>query len=385
MKFTETALKKLKPEANRYEVAEANGRGFRLRVYPSGRKTFIARYRFGAASRVAVYGAFPATSLAEAHADHHALLLALERGIDPKTLAGGAGTVDQLIEEYIEHHARPHKRTWADDDRLLKKDVLPRWRGRPAREITRRDVVELLDKVGRRGGPIRERVRSILSSMFREGMRRGLVDANPVAGVASSGSKPRERVLADAEIRAIWRGLDETAAARPAKLAIKLLLLTAQRRGELAGARWVDIDRDAGSWYIPAEHSKNGHAHTVPLSGDAVALFGDLRASMSDVCPFVLGHRHGGRWKPYNPTSLSNLPKQYGFFGCAPWTIHDLRRTASTRMREAGTPPHIAERIINHLPPLLVRTYDRADYAEPMRDALEGWAATVRAILERDT
>ena len=81
MKFTETALKKLKPKAIRYEVAEANGRGFRLRVYPSGRKSFIARYRFGAASRVAVYGSFPAKTLAEAHAEHGALLLALERGV----------------------------------------------------------------------------------------------------------------------------------------------------------------------------------------------------------------------------------------------------------------------------------------------------------------
>jgi integrase len=309
-------------------------------------------------------------------------LLALERGTDPKMLAGGAGTIDQLIEEYIEHHARPNKRTWRDDDRLLRKDVLPRWRGRPAREITRRDVVELLDKVGRRGGPIRERVRSICSSMFRLGIERGLVEVNPVSGVTSSGSNPRERILADAEIRTVWHGLNASSVTRPAKLAIKLLLLTAQRRGELTGARWAEIDLEAGTWYIPAERSKNGHAHRVPLSGDAVALFRQLRAAMSDTCPYVLGHRHGGRWKPYNPTSLSNVPKRYDFFGCAPWTIHDLRRTASTRLHEAGVAPHIVERILNHLPPLLVRTYDRSDYSGPMRDALEVWAAHVRQVVE---
>lgn len=384
MKFTDTAIRALKPKPERYEVAETNGRGFRVRVYPSGKKAFIARYRFGAHSRVTVYGQFPGKTLAEARADHGEVLLALSKGVDPKSLDGGSGTVDQLIAEYIERHAKPKKRTWRDDERLLEKDVLPRWRGRQAREITTRDVVEMLDKVGRRGGPIRERVRSIVSSMFRLGITRGLVDTNPVAGVESSGSKPRERVLTDAEIKTIWNHIDDKGVAKPARLGVKLLLLTAQRRGELTKARWEHIDLAAGIWHIPAENSKNGHAHNVPLSGDAVALFRELRESTSDTCAWVLGHRHGGEWKPYNPTSLSNLPKQHAFFGCKPWTIHDLRRTASTRIREAGTLPHIAERIINHLPPLLIRTYDRADYSEPMREALEAWAGYVRKALEAD-
>lgn len=384
MKFTDTAIRALQPKPDRYEVAEANGKGFRIRIYPSGKKAFLARYRFGARSRVLVYGTWPGKSLAKARAEHGEALLLLSKGVDPATSRDRSGTVEKLAAEYIEYHAKPKKKTWRDDERMLDKDVLPRWRGRQACEITTRDVVEVLDKVGRRGGPIRERVRSVVSGMFRLGMRRGLVQSNPASGLESSASKPRERVLGDSEIRRIWRGVEGIPIGRPAQIAVQLLLLTGQRRGEMSLAQWSHLDLDAGIWFIPAENTKNKHAHRLPLSADAVALFRQLRKATSDSCPWVFAHRHAGRWRRYNPTTWSNLPPTYNYFGCEPWTLHDLRRTASTRIREAGTPAHIAEKILNHVPPVLVRTYDRADYTEPMRDALEAWAGYVRKVLEAE-
>lgn len=391
MRFTVTSLKALKPESSRYEVPELNGKGLRIRVYPSGRKSFVYRYRYGAKSGCVTLGEFAdGEGLADAHLAHAEARGLLKKGVDPATVrkAGSgadgpeAGTVAELMHEYIEHHAKPKKKTWEEDKRMLEADVLPAWGHRQAREITRRDVVMVLDAVGKRGPGIRARVRSTVSMMFRIGMRRGLVDANPAADMERSDSKPRERVLTDGEIARIWHGIDATQALPAAKYGLKLLLATAQRKGELVRARWADLDLEAGTWSIPAEHAKNGQAHRVPLSPLAVDLFRGLKGTTEPASPFVMTSVRMGKPTQYGSTSFSNLPKQVHHFGLPHWTLHDLRRTASTRMRAIpGVDPMHVERVLNHLPPMLVRTYDRHDYQAEMRRAVEAWGEQLAQIV----
>ncbi len=134
MKFTDRQIKALKPQKARYEAWEDNGKGFGVRVSPAGRKSFIFMYRFQGSSRRITFGVYPEMTLANAHAAHANARQLLDKGQDPGTLEQDAKeesrrspSVKRLVEEYIEKHAKPNKRSWKEDERILNKDVIPRW------------------------------------------------------------------------------------------------------------------------------------------------------------------------------------------------------------------------------------------------------------------
>jgi hypothetical protein len=161
IKFTVKKIESLQSEEKRYEVSEINGHGFRLRISTKNHKTFIYRYRLGLSSKVLTYGAYPILSLAEAHKMHAEAVLKVKEGIDPAELKKiklnterKAETIRMLVDEYITHYAKENKITWQDDQRFLEKDVIPVWGNRKIKDITHRDVVDLLDGVLKRGGPI---------------------------------------------------------------------------------------------------------------------------------------------------------------------------------------------------------------------------------------
>ena len=177
-----------------------------------------------------------------------------------------AETVADLAEEYLEKWARPRKRSAAEDERILNKDVLPAWGKLKARDITRRDAILLLDKIVERGAPIQaNRTLAVIRKMFNFAVKRGLIDATPTAVIdAPSKENKRDRVLTKDEMYSLWHGLEDAPASRGVKLAIRLLLVTAQRKGELVAAPQSEFDLEEKVWTIPAERTKNGMSHRVP-------------------------------------------------------------------------------------------------------------------------
>jgi integrase len=244
-----------------------------------------------------------------------------------------------------------------------------------------------LTTIAKDSGPVTaNRARASLSTLFRWAIGEGLCEVNPVAGTNQQKERgPRERSLSDAEVAAVWLAAPESDYGR----VVRLILLTGCRREEIGGLEWSEIDIDGRSINLPPERTKNGKAHSVPLTDVALAIVNDVPRRDRD-CVFGLGQGGFSGWS----RSKADLTKQANLK--EPWTLHDLRRTVRTGLGKLGVQPHIAEAVLNHLPPVLVRTYDRNTYAAEKRDALERWAshltvavaqatgANVRALRNRD-
>jgi integrase len=200
------------------------------------------------------------------------------------------------------------------------------------------------------------RLRSALAQVFRWGIDEGYCKANPVEHTRRRKEKPRERVLSVAELRAIWLATDDSAFGA----IVRLLILTAQRRGEVAGMSPLEV-KD-GAWTIPAARAKNGKAHCVPLGTTASLLVAraPFPAQNWSACKQALDDKSGVK----------------------DWTLHDLRRTAATMMaQDCKIAPHIIEALLNHSPGKLQATYNRADHREEKRAALEAWDRQIQKLV----
>lgn len=312
---------------------------------------------------------------------------------------GDRYSVAYLAREYLERHVRRQRKRPEYVERFLEAEVLPadKWGNRDARTITPREVVELLDGIVERGSPtMANRGAGIISQMFRFGVHRAIVDASPVQLLYRPGGKekPRERALADDELAFLLANLEATmhyqtgGAGRTPRLAhvLRLLLLTGQRRGELALARWEDVTLTGKEpvWRIPAEHSKTGAPHTVPLSPAAVAEFKSLKkyaGSSAYVFPNADGKAPGDP-KLITRAVARNLRRlKAAAAKCDPpvtledFTAHDLRRTCRTGLARLKVPHDVAERVLNHKLPAMREVYDQHEPLEEMRTALGRWAS----------
>ncbi len=241
MRFTDRSIAALKPKAKVYEVWEDGRTGLGVRMSPKGRKSWNYMYRFDGKARRLTLGTYPALGLANARVKHANAKELLAKGTDPGALhvekrraERQAETVNDIAEEYLEKWARPRKRSAGEDERILRKDVLPAWGKRKAKDIRRRDVILLLDTIVERGAPIgANRTLGVVRRMFNFAISRDLLDTTPVAMVKPPAREnQRERVLSPEEIRVFWKGLDEGPISPGICLALKLQLVTAQRKGE---------------------------------------------------------------------------------------------------------------------------------------------------------
>lgn len=368
------------------------GNGFGLRIFPSGRKSWVFFYRFDGRLRRLTLGNYPKMSVAHAHEAHGRALGNLERGIDPGAIQvkanideRKAGTIAELVEEFIEVHAKRNRKIWREDRRRLYKDVIPVIGNRKAKSVTRRDIIQLLDGVLKRGAPISaNRLKSLLTTVFNFGVDRAILDASPCVNIKPLvKEQERERALSDAEIRQFWQRLDTASMDLLTKLALRLQLVTGQRSGEIVGAEWSEIDRTAALWTIPGAKAKNGITHMVPLSALALRLLDEIDSlSHGSIWVFPADRGSGHRTRP----ALSRaLLRNAGHIGIEAFTPHDLRRTVRTQLGKLGVAPHIAERVINHTETKIVKTYDRYRYDREKRAALDAWARHLLAIVTGET
>ncbi|MEM2890711.1 MAG: tyrosine-type recombinase/integrase [Candidatus Hadarchaeum sp.] len=388
MKFTDKKILNLKPKPQRYEIWEGNG--FGLRVSPKGKKSFVYMYRFEGKPRRLTLGTYPAMTLADAYKALAEAKKKLEKGIDPgadtvteRQEERRAPTVAALIEEYLEKWAKPRKRSWREDKRILYKDVLPFWGHRKAKDITKRDVIRLLDDIVDRGaGIMANRTLATIRKMFNFAVARDIVSISPCLSIrAPAPERRRDRVLTVEEIRAFWQGLDEAKMmAEGTKLALKLQLVTAQRKSEIVGAAWEEIDLAEKWWTIPAEKSKNKMAHRVPLSDLALGLFERAKLIAGD-SPWVFPSPRGD--KPITPEAVDHALRRSGLKNQeVAFVPHDLRRSAASHMTGMGISRLVVAKILNHVERGVTAVYDRHSYDGEKRQALEAWAHKLKSIVQ---
>jgi integrase len=389
MAFTDKQLQSLKAKAARYEVIEPGRTGLRIRVSPNGTKVFVFVYRYHGKLRRLTFHAYEEDTHALARA-REAVVAAraqIRDGIDPASAKQAEAaataaevTVGVLAETYIERHAKPRKRSWAEDQRLLDKDVLPAWKARSAASVTRAEVNTLLDTIVDRGSPVAaNRTLAVIRKMFNFGVQRGMVAANPCQGVAAPGKEQsRQRVLTEAEIKQLWGALDQTPMTLQVRTILRLVLVTAQRKGELSRAEWSEFDLDAGWWTIPPAKAKNGLAHRVPLSPLAVDLLKALPRLQAN--PYVFPSRLKNRC--INDDSVDNAMREHDeVLGLNDVTPHDLRRTAASHMASLGIPRLVVGKILNHAETSVTAVYDRHSYDDEKRQALCAWATSLSVLL----
>jgi integrase len=385
------------------------GLQLRVRTNRSGTsRTWLLRYRWRDEWVRIVLGqahADPARGMSLADARERALELrkGIDEGIDPRrarpkrrqipaplpgsaaiATKGGRHTVDYLVSEFVERYLRPHRKDPGYAEALLAKNVLPEWRGRDARTISPPEVIELLDKITDRGSPVSaNRTAALLGQLFKFGIHRRIVVTTPVQLLFLPGGKekPRERVLTDVELKTFLK--DPKDATRFDRLAhvITLLLLTGQRRGELALTRWSDIDFKAKTWTIPDANAKGGRGHVLPLCDWAIEELRSLKAE-AEGSAWVLPAKD--QRKALDPKQLTRgvakCQKRFNKRGIEAFTLHDLRRTCRTGLARLGVETHVAERVLNHVQPGIVGVYDRFEYFEQKRAALEEWAAHLNSL-----
>lgn len=366
------------PRTGRRETWDMLLSGFGLRCSSSGAKAFVLLTRFRG-KPIRLTWKYPHNTLAQARDHARAALQAIERGEDPRDLKRLASlrssdVFEVVAVEFVEKWSKEFKRTWREDERILTKYVVPKWKDRPITSITRIDVIALRDNVKTENGPIQaNRVLSTVKKLFAWSLDEGRLDRHPAAGVKKpSPERSRERALKDAEIKALWRGWEVIGF--PSGSAMQILLLTGARRGEVQRMAWDEIDLDAATWTVPADRVKVKLPLIVPLSSMAVDILKGV--PRFDGCGFVFtrGRRAIGDWSNTVTTSTE-------LAGVTGWRIHDLRRTMRTGLSKLGVASEIAERAIGHKIGGVIEVYDRHAYLDEKRDALERWAAHVQQVV----
>lgn len=420
-KLTQVAVERLSPPASgRVEYFDTQLPAFGLRISATGRKSWIVMYRvdgklvretLGTLTRIPKVDKareLARQSMRQAQAGVHpvearrAAQAARSKEPEPETFAAVA---DLFVERYAKRNTRPV--TYAETERLIARELKPAWGGKPIRDIGRRDVIELLDRMVDRGAPVQaNRTLAHMRRLFNWAREREIVDMNPAAGLRMPTAEvQRDRTLSDNEVRLFWSACRDIG--WPFGPMFKLLLVTAQRRSEVGGLRWSELKIADRQWVIPRERAKNDREHVVHLS--------DLAAEIIETLPRFAHERNGGEGKsagrdfaftttgerPVSGISrakerldkrmldllraeLAEAGEDAKEAAVGEWTLHDLRRTAATGMAKLNIAPHVVDRILNHVSGTIrgvAAVYNRHAYLDERRAALDAWSRYVERLV----
>lgn len=385
MKLSAQAIRDYRPPAGKSDhiVFDEDLSGFGLR-YRDGRKTWVFQYAFGTGeSRVnarMTLGEYPALPPAKARETAQDLYAKVRLGqhpaADKKVSRGEArNTFGRLVRDYLEFkQSELRDASYVEVERYLNR-YAKALHGLPATAIDRKRIADFLDSIARHSGPVSaNRARTSLSALFAWAMRKGLHDSNPVVATETRKEKSRHRVLTDPELSTVWNMLGDGDYAD----ILRLLILTGQRAREIADLRWSEIDFDRDLISLPPERTKNARPHEVPMSG-AVR---DILKARTGTRDFVFGVGAGGfsGWTRCKERLDRRIGDELGK-PLPHWTVHDLRRTAATRMVDLGEGPHIVEAVLNHVSGHRVAgIYNRSLYKAEKAQALSKWATHVLAV-----
>lgn len=389
MRLTRPALAHLAlpPGRSEHIVFDDTLPGFGVRIRAGGKRVWIAQYRIGQKQRRVTIGSVETLDPDQARRAAKSILAKVHLGSDPqasKTEAKARAhlTLGAMIEPYLEFASRRLKaRTFVETSRYLRVSWKP-LHSLAIEKITRRTIALQLSELALASGPIAaNRARIALSSFFTWSMREGLADTNPVVGTnRPTEERSRDRVLTNDELARIWAACREDDYGR----IVRLLILTGQRREEVGGMAWDELDLDQGRWSIPRERTKNGLPHDVFLTEPAIYILRNQprRENRSLVFGDAVGPYQG--WSKAKAALDKRILKSGA--PLAAWRLHDLRRTAATRMAEMSVLPHVIEAVLNHASGHMAGVagvYNRATYATEKLIALERWADHVTLVTTR--
>jgi integrase len=370
--LTTKSVEAARPAAARYELPDGGCRGLYLITQPSGVKSWGCRYRFNGRTSKFTIGQFPAVSLAEARKLAAASMAQVARGIDPaaekreaKATDRGRDTVERLAVLFLEQHAKRKTRetSWRAVEGTFRREVLPAWGRRSIADIRRRDVADLVNAVAMTRPIMANRMLAHLSRFFRWCVARDWLSGSPCVGVERPAPETvRSRSLTDAETGLLWTATETLPA--PFGDIYRLLLLSAARRQEVVGLRWVELDLARQVWTLPAERNKAGVDLVRPLGPRAWEII-TAQPRTSDC---VFGRNRAGfiRSKPPLDRAIQ----------VSDWRVHDLRRTARSLLSRGRVNADVAEMLLGHALPGIRKTYDVHGYIDEKRAAYE--------VLERE-
>lgn len=415
MKFTDTTVASVECPPGKKDVLVFDDTlaGFGLRVTASGKRVFILQYKVAGKGRRTALGTF-GTELTTAQARKKAEVLrgqvrdkrdpvAERKAAQAATLAAeaeakaaaarAAYTVETLIAEWTTHHLAARSESYRKRVPVELRRALKKWLAAPAAKFGRADAVRVLDAVKTRSGPVAaNRLRAEARACWTWATKRGALDANPWSATPRPLAKEvaRARVLSDFELRAIYEAASSLTA--PQDVLVRLLILTGQRRGEVAGMRWDELDLDAGIWSLPGSRTKNGQGHAIPLVPEAVELLRAVKRRKGAVCVFGSTGRTPfsgfGKVKAALDVALAKAVADATPAGTAPakvaaWTIHDLRRTLATGLQRLGVRLEVTEAVLNHVSGSrsgIVGVYQRHGWEPEKTAALKAWTAHVLRV-----
>lgn len=382
-------------------AGKSDGDGLTFTLSAAGTAAWVLRYRYGRRQKELTLGNYPDMTLAEARKLAAVKRVEVVNGTDvaakkrvEKIGRAQANSFRELAEDYMTRAASAlSDRYRLETRRYLDKDILPRIGGIPAREVTPAEVISLVERIAKRSQTTARAAFTMVSAIFDHGVAKHLAAANPcgmlkVSAILGSERETRARVsLSDNQLRAFLAALPGLG--KENELALRIILATAVRKGEITRARWEHVDLDAGYWRVPPENQKGkrkkkeaGRDFVIPLAPAVVGWFREL-LPLAAGSPMIVPARHRVGASTINHSTfnraLSKLPDSVPRI-----TPHDLRSTARSHLAALGVDIIVAERCLNHSLGGLVAIYDQHDYLEERRRALDLWAAKLEALENGD-
>jgi integrase len=420
MALTDTKLRNLKPSEKAYQ--EADEGGLFVEVMPGGAKVWRLRYRLAGKQEKVTLGDYPTYSLAEARTWRDDCKALAGRGLSPMALKRGdpipedaAPAVKELAQAFIREWCLKTRekakikeaaekeadtveafaRRWYAEIvvpnnshprnilRALEKDIFPAIGAKQVADVTVTDILAITDKIKNRGADqMALQTRNVLKRMFAYAIAREKTQFNPAAAIEAkfiAQAKSRDVALTPDEIGKLLRAIYQSSMKRAHKLALHLLILCMVRKSELIEAKWEELDLEKAEWAIPGERMKKDKPHLVPLSRQAVAMFEELKGLASG-SEWVFPSR-GDLKQPIAKSTL-NVAVRALAIDVRDFVIHDFRRTASTRLHEAGFNSDWVEKALAHEQKGVRGVYNRAEYLAQRREMLQWWADFVDSQIQ---
>jgi integrase len=387
-RITKSSVDVLTPGTSDIFLWDERLRGFGLRLTPKGARSYVLQYRMGGRESgtrrytIGTHGSpwTPETARREAER----ILIMVRQGNDPVDVRNERRrqAVDLAFESYVGSFTRLYlQRRWKDwklGEGVLRREVVPHIRKKPLPRITRADIAPIWDGLHDRPAVARL-THATLRKLFRWAVTRGDIERSPMEGLPAPAAVPaRDRVLSDEELGVLW---DVTKAIGfPFDPWFQLLILTGQRRDEVAGAGWSEFDRKAASWLIPASRTKNRKAQLVPLSGPAITVLDEIAGSTSWPSSrylFSITGKTAVSGFSKAKRRLDELMRHHLGDRFTPWRAHDIRRTLATGLQRLGVRFEVTEAVLNHVSGSrsgVAGVYPRYDWAAEKREALQSWA-----------
>ena len=391
MALTDLGIKKLEVRPTRYLVSD--GGGLNLEVLPSGKMSWIYRFRVSGQPGKMHLGRYPEISLKEARKKRDLQRGHVNNGKSPaqekkqaRVALAASTTVKEFADKFFADQIEPRWKNPVNLRAYLDNDIYPRLGTMPVKDVSPVDIQNIvfgkrdLGAHGKKAPAAARQLRSFLKQIFDYAVAKQIRQFNPVLSLPAKyvgKVEARTRSLSPEEIRRFMQTVYGGDISRCLKLAFHLILITLVRKNELLKARWEHLNFEAGEWIIPKEHSKNKREHIVYLSSQALELFRELQ-TLASGSPYVLPGRLSLN-RPYAPNVLNETLTSLSF-DMPHFTVHDLRRTASTILHEKEFPSDVIETAMNHTIGGVRGVYNKAKYAEQRKKMLQFWADFIEGL-----